>query len=135
MVLVWRIMDDSPNSPNFPAIWYAPTFYNKLLVCDTYSYQRNNITNLHPCPLTFTLPTVADHPTLFQCVCVLVRVCVCVCVCVCVRACVRVCVCVIPPCLFGRYVVKKYDYLKMNPLQLKVVVVLPGILFVTRKLQ
>jgi len=22
MVLVWRINDDSPNSPNFPAIWY-----------------------------------------------------------------------------------------------------------------
>jgi len=24
MALVWRIKDDSPNSPNFPTIWYTP---------------------------------------------------------------------------------------------------------------
>jgi len=27
MVLVWKIMDDSPNSPNFPAIQYVHAYH------------------------------------------------------------------------------------------------------------
>jgi len=30
MVLVWQITDDSPNSPNFPTIWYIVTALNQL---------------------------------------------------------------------------------------------------------
>ena len=47
MVLVWRIADDSPNSPNFPTIWYLANVEQELDIHHSTDSNNSTCTQVH----------------------------------------------------------------------------------------